>query len=196
MKLRIDEDLIVYETGNLKLNQLETDIHSYLKKGDLIIDSFLIDGVEIFEEPYQHIQNNLQKIQLVEVKCKRKEVFVRELIISLHEYVDRALPEIEELSEQFYKGFSNQSWDQVIQLVEGLVWINQTLVFIVGNGYLENEFSSVNLTTAISAFEDALGVQDFVLAGDVLQYEMIPLFQTIKSSIEMKVFGAENHEFN
>lgn len=196
MKLRIDEELIVYETGTLELNQLETDVDSYLRKGDLIIDSFLVDGVEIFEEPYQYIQNNLQEIQLVEVRCKHKEVFIRELIISLYGYVERALPEVDELSEQFYKGFNSQSWEQVIQLVEGLSWINQTLVFIVGNGFLEEEFSRIDLATTISAFENALGIQDFVLAGDVLQYEMIPVFHTIKKSIETNVFGAENHESN
>ena len=122
-------------------------------------------------------------------------------MLSTIDYLDRSIPEIEMLSNEFYKTPSKESWQKLMDLIEGIRWIMDTFVSIDSNGELKNIVNSYeewnlyakdvySLQELMMDFEEILRNNDFISTGDILSYEIVPLFKEMKKKLE-KLFLEE-----
>ena len=110
-------------------------------------------------------------------KDNKKEIInlVNETLISANNYIDNAIPIIKELAELFYQQPDDKAWGQLTDLFEGIQWILQTL------GHID----SINdLDTIVPEIENAILHRDNILIGDMLLYEIVPIFENMLTKLE------------
>ena len=124
-----------------------------------------------------------------------------DILLSTVDYLERAIPEIEILSNEFYKTPSRESWKKLMDLIEGIKWIMDTFAAIDSNEQLKNIVNSYEewntyakdiyeLNELIIEFEEILENSDFVSTADILSYEIIPLFNNMKEKL-LKLISEE-----
>lgn len=150
------------------------------------------DGVEIYEEPEQYLEQHLHEITELEIIAKTEQEFVNDLLLTSEEYINRAVPEIEVLADQFYNNPDKESWNKFGQLLEGLQWLTH-LVQTIGSvdkkpenwmNYLKASFS---VNEELKNLEDALKNNDRILIADILNYEVLPFFKELKKEIQYTI---------
>ena len=130
-------------------------------------------------------------------KDNKKEIInlVNETLISANNYIDNAIPIIKELAELFYQQPDDKAWGQLTDLFEGIQWILQTLGHIdsindldtIVNDYkIWNEYVQVvaQLIDIVPEIENAILNRDNILIGDMLLYEIVPIFENMLTKLE------------
>lgn len=106
---------------------------------------------------------------------ENKEVLeITELTTSACEYLGRAIPAIERLADHFYHEVTEAEWHQLSDMSEGIEWLILFLQHAKSFPELIQEIEErcILLNQAVEA-------RDYVLIGDYLLYEFVPLFQKI-----------------
>lgn len=112
---------------------------------------------------------------------------IKSIMINTVRYIQGAIPLIEELSDEFYRGPEQSTWIKLQQLIEGIDWINSGAEAIVNckqdfgkaNEYIK---SVTEMESKLLEFEGAMKNSDMVLIGDLLSYEIIPMLESIKDT--------------
>lgn len=104
-----------------------------------------------------------------------------EILITAKNYMEILIPGIDSLSERFINGEKDVMKD-LIDVVEGIQYISKVLRLIE---IKENIIESLNsyLNEIINAIEN----EDYILIGDLMKYELIPVLLEIKSRICLEV---------
>lgn len=195
MKIHVLDKTFEYENSIKAYDALVSCINELVDKSDIIFSHLIIDGVEIYDDFYDYFLNNIKNIEEVIIVTKTKKEISKEIILSTIDYIGRAIPEIENLSDQFYKTPSNESWNKLVDLFEGIKWILDTFIMIDNNKQLKNIVNSYeewnlyaqdiySLKELLGEFEDVLENSDYVSIADILSYELIPLFKEMKEKLE------------
>lgn len=149
---------------------------------------FVADGEEIYNNHEQYLLEHAQTIQKLEIITKTVEQFTNDLLISAEQYINGATPEIETLVDEFYKSPTEATWHRFVQLLEGIQWLQQ-MITSIGNidGQPDNYPAYVAIATTmqeqLTELEEAMQNEDNVLVGDLIQYEITPLFEKLQSEI-------------
>lgn len=195
MKIHVLDKTFEYENSIKAYDALVSCINELVDKSDIIFSHLIIDGVEIYDDFYDYFLNNIKNIEEVIIVTKTKKEISKEIILSTIDYVERAIPEIENLSDQFYKTPSNESWNKLVDLFEGIKWILDTFIMIDNNKQLKNIVNSYeewnlyaqdiySLKELLGEFEEILENGDYVSTADILSYELIPLFKNMRDKLE------------
>lgn len=206
MKIRILDKVLEYGNKQFVYNDFVEEVNKSLKKSNLIFSHLVIDGKEVYEDFNNFISNNIENIKEINVIAKTEKEISTDIILSTIDYLDRAVPEIDKLSNEFYKTPSQASWNKLIDLIDGIRWIIDSFITIDSNADLKSIVNSYeewnlyakdvySLKELLSEFEDILENSDYVSVADILSYEIVPLFKSmeekLKKSILVKV-EAEN----
>lgn len=195
MKIYLLDEVLEYKNEEEIVNGLFKEIdHKILELG-LVFSHLIIDDYEVYNDFYNYFLDNIKNIEEVKVVVKSEKEISQEIILSTLDYLERAIPEIEELSNEFYKSPSENSWVKLMDLIEGIKWIMDTFNILDGNKDLENIVSSYEkwnlyakdiheLQELLGEFEEILQNQDFVSTADILSYEIVPLFIDMKEKLE------------
>lgn len=195
MKLHILDKILEYENKIDVFYNMVDEISNTVKKSNLVFSHLIIDGVEIYNDFYDYFLDNIKNIEEIIVVTKTIRETSREIIMSTIDYIERAIPEIEILSNEFYKTPSSDSWNKLMDLIEGFKWIMDTFVAIDTNGQLKDivdDYEEWNLYAKdvyslkelLNEFEEILENGDLVSTADILSYEIIPLFEEMKVKLE------------
>lgn len=149
---------------------------------------FIADGTEIYEDHETYLEQHLTQLSRLEIVAKTVQQFVNDLLLSTESYIQRALPELAILSEAFYDSPTTEAWGQLSDLLEGLQWMDAMLMAIGRSTAVPSNWQAyLNVSTAIQKeirnLGEALDNEDHVLIGDILQYELIPQFETLQSEV-------------
>jgi len=205
MRLHILDITLEYENKIDVFDNMVEFINNTIRKFNLVFSHLRIDGVEVYNEFYDYFLNNIKNIKEVEVVAKTVKEFSREIILSAIDYMERAIPEIEILSNQFYRVPSSSSWNKLIDLLEGFNWIIDTFMVIDTNRQLKDIVENYEiwnlyakdiylLKELLTEFEEILKNGDYISIADILSYEIVPLFSGMKEKLEKIVF--EEVDFN
>lgn len=186
MKLIIGKQSEQLDNSQLDINELFEMLEGVLLKEGLFFSHFIIDGKEVHSDYEVFIQENISTINDIEVITYTVNEFIGELLVSLNEYTERAIPEIELMVEEFYQGPKENTWAALHQLLEGLEWIYETIKSIdktkhnISNW---NDFIAVAATFEIELpnLLEAIENKDNILTADIVQYEILPQFQEIQA---------------
>lgn len=178
-------EMAAIETVFEQINQLLADSTQRLS-------CLEVDGVEVFEDYSQYIVSNLSDIQTIVVKVKTLKELMDDTLISIHGYLERAIPEIEKIVDDFYHGVSQDTWNRFAQFMEGLQFIIDALESVSQHQewyYNAAQFVLVkdNLLKQIIILQEALESQDRVRLSDALLYEIIPSFKALMQEIYLNI---------
>lgn len=201
MNIQIQDKVLEFENNPEIIEQIFNSINEHLQKENLQFSYLNIDGEEVYDNFDSYIIENIESIRKVEVVAMTVVEMVNELFLSIEKYSKNAIPIITKLSEEFYQKPKESTWSQLTDLFEGIQWIIQSITqintiesssdivsdFEVWNEYVQ-EMSKLN--GIVSEFENAIVNNDNILLGDMLLYEIIPVFETMVKKLELLISGA------
>ncbi|WP_281883044.1 hypothetical protein [Paenibacillus sp. YYML68] len=173
-----------------KLIEVLSSIEFFLQENELYVSHLLVEEDEVFENYKEYLINHESNIQTVTIVVVTLAELINQLVISTSSYLDRVLPEVQLLSNQFYQGASSETWSKFAQLIDGLQWISQMLFSIdqINHGLKGLTFVTKErpeFETLIRNMQDAVVNTDTILLGDVLQFEIIPMLTTIHEGFKL-----------
>lgn len=180
-----------YELANASasIGELFSLIEDKLKNTGLILSSMKVDGVEITTDYAHYLNQTISEIREIVVEVKSFREILTETFGSAQDYLGGAIPEMEKLCDEFYRSPADNSWRKFAQLLEGLQWLLQ-VVSSVEQGLPGTEVQrtyskwGADLGEKIKTLQEALDNSDHVLMGDLLQYEIVPLFSSLSEQIK------------
>jgi len=198
MKIKILDRILEYENKQEVYNALVEEINSSLEKSNLIFSHLIIDGEEVYGDFSNYFFDNVENIKEITVVAKTVKEMSNDIMLSTIDYLDRAIPEIDKLSNEFYKTPSQESWNKLIDLIDGIRWIIDAFATIDSNVDLKNIVKSYeewnlyakdvySLKELLLDFEEILENSDYVSTADILSYEVVPLFKDMKEKLEKLV---------
>lgn len=194
MKIYILDKILEYCNSEDIIDEIFNKIDSIINSTNLVFSHLIIDGIDVYDNYYDYFLDNIKNIEEVRVVTKTIKGISQDIILSTIDYIDRAMPEIEILADEFYKQPLQGSWNKLIQLLEGIKWIIDSFVIIDSNPELKdivNSYEEWNLYAKdihelgglIREFEEILENSDFVSTADILSYEIAPLFKEMKEKL-------------
>lgn len=185
---------IIYNTNEFMIKNEEmlaetlSNIVDDLQKNNLYFNHFIIDGEKFYGELYEYPN----EFEIVQIQYLNEMEYVSQLLLDGEGYLKRATPALRELTESVYQGnLKKEIWIELGQLTEGINYIQQIIEFIgtklkeeKWNDLLQKWYASVEFLTDMTK---ALEEKDTVMLGDLLQYELIPLFEETLIVIAEKI---------
>lgn len=187
MKLLFKGETIQLD-NELSVNLITEEINSLLANR-FYFSHLVADGVEIYEEPEQYLEQHLHEITELEIMAKTEQEFVNDLLLTAEEYIKRAVPEIEVLADQFYNNPDQESWNKFGQLLEGLQWFTHMIQTIDSvdqkpENWMNYLKASMSVEEELKNLKEALGNNDHILMADIINYEILPYFTTLGTEIQ------------
>lgn len=179
--------------------ELITFIARYQSK-EVIIENISINQRFVEGNLVEYITNHFEEINSVEINIIDKNEFTKEVVSSLYEYLQNAIPQIEKLSESFYLSPSNNEWRSLYDLLEGLHFIStavHTFTTEKTGDLLITPSEYDELLNSIRELSKGIEQKDTVLIADVLTYEIKDQFEKLQIKLQkfLKV-EAEKNEAN
>lgn len=195
MKIYILNKTLEYENNRKAIDNISKDIEDIISKSEYIFSHLVIDGDDVYGDFNNYFLDNIKSIQEVKVVTKTVKELAQDILLSTIDYIERAIPEIEILSNEFYKTPKKETWNKLAQLIEGMNWIIESFTMIDVNRELKSIVSSYEewnmyakdiheLGELIGEFKEILENQDFISVADILFYEIAPLFNEMKEKLE------------
>ena len=188
MKIKLMDKVFTCDNRIPAVEETFNQINKLLADTRQVLNCLIIDNREIEEDYSQYIIDNLKEIDTIEIKVQSRQELIDDTLASIREYLERAVPEIDKLVDQFYQEVNQNTWQKFAQLMEGLQFIVDTLQVIDRNkDWYHNavQFVQVSekLRRQIVMLQEALESKDRVWLSDVLLYEITPSFQALNRAI-------------
>lgn len=170
-------------------------INQIINEKNIFLKSMEIDGIEIYDNFYEYFLDKMESINIIEIKIQTLNQLIDDVIYDSGEYIVKAIPLIERLSVSFKKNPTEKSWQELGNLFSGIEWILETyrnidqyknLSELVSNYYIWNEYvvELEKLKQSLPDFFEAINNKDTILIGDILEYEINPLFESISEKLD------------
>jgi len=159
-----------------------------LLKENYYFSHFIADGTEVYEDHENYLTVNVDRIEKLEVIAKTEKEFLNEILLSAEDYLKRAKPELASLPDGFYSNPSSEVRSSFSQLMEGLQWLDGMLLVIDKSNERPADWNqcmelSQSMKEEIVNLSDAVDNSDNILIADIIQYEFIPIFESLETEI-------------
>lgn len=187
MKIYIEEKILEFENSPSELENILESIEITIKESSKLLSHLVVDNVEIYENYYTYLKDNINVIEKIEVITQTYKELVEDILISTAEYLRRITKTTEGLSDKFYKTPISDDWNSLKDLLTGVSWIisgfssidsDKNLKHVVSSYEDWNEYAGAvySLSEAVGEFEEALSNGDNIAIADILLYELQPVF--------------------
>ncbi|MGG0720054.1 hypothetical protein ABE096_21105 [Robertmurraya massiliosenegalensis] len=189
MKLLTLDKEYTFENSEKGTNDLIEIVNETLHIENLFFSHLVIDGQEIYKEHADYILEHIEEVKEIKLEVSTVDEFVSNLLVSLNEYTRRGIPEVEKVIEEFYQKPTEDSWETLKLLLEGIGWIYQTIKTIDStahtiSGWGEFLKSVATFDVELPNLLEALENRDATLIADIIQYEILPQFRIINAETE------------
>ncbi|KAA0966787.1 hypothetical protein FQ087_11360 [Sporosarcina sp. ANT_H38] len=159
-----------------------------LLKGNYYFSHFIADGTEVYEDHEDYLTLNVDRIEKLEVIAKTEKEFLNDVLLSAEDYLKRAKPELVSLPEGFYSNPTSEIRSSFSQLMDGLQWLDEMLEVVNKSNERPEDWNtcmelSKSMKTEIVNLSEAVDNSDNILIADIIQYEFIPLFESLETDI-------------
>jgi hypothetical protein len=117
------------------------------------------------------------------LKLKRMEKSmnnkIEEIKITITSYIPKLKNGIIEAAEFFQKYEENKGTALLVEITDGVKWVIDALVSI----QRLDEKEIININNKLNEIIDALENEDYILIGDLLQYELLPVMEEIDNNL-------------
>lgn len=197
MKLFVDEKEYVFSDDREGVRRLLAEVERYMDESPKIVGGYRVDGAEVYEELDLYLEDLSTTPERVEVIALTPKEYVTDVLLSSHDYMLRGQDEVEGLARRFYTKPSEDEYEALADLTEGLVWILETVRLLDANPPLletlsnrelwnEHAAAAMRLQEVVEKLVQATERRDTVLIADLLTYEIVPVFEDLTdSSLEL-----------
>lgn len=207
MILKIENQNYEFENTKEGLDQMLNKVETVIEEASKILSHMVIDYIEVYEDYYNHLQDNLNTIGEIQVITLTYKELVDEILSSAVVYLRGATNQIEDLSNSFYREPTGEDWDKLKDLLTAVGWImssfssidsDSRLNFVVSSYESWNEYAGTihSLTDILADLEGAIAGQDNVGMADLLQYEIQPIFVEMEEKLSQLVQVEGSHDFS
>lgn len=189
MKLLIFNQEYTFENNEKGTNDLIEMVNETLNTENLFFSHLVIDGQEVYTEHADYILEHIEEVMKIKLEVSTVNEFVANLLVSLNEYTKRGIPEVEKVIGEFYQNPTEDSWETLKLLLEGIGWIYQTIKSIDSTkhtiaGWDEFLKSIATFDVELPNLLEAMENRDATLIADIIQYEILPQFRIINAETE------------
>ncbi len=181
---------LIFQEQKIELKAPVTIITVIKKINELIEEGFyfshfIADEKEVYENHEEFLNLHIDTIQRLEIIAKTVEEFTNDVLLSTESYIDRAMPMLPNLSDEFYNNPTSKTWNQFEQLLEGLQWLNGMMAILNDREEKLSNWSAyeevkTSLQEELENLGEAVENGDYVLIGDIIQHEILPSFEALK----------------
>jgi hypothetical protein len=107
-----------------------------------------------------------------------------ELLLNLKDYGEKLFSGIIKASEFFQSYDEANGSELMINIIDGLQWFIDATVSC---SIFSNEDDLININDKFKELVEAFENQDYVLIGDLLQYELLPIIQKINNNVNERI---------
>lgn len=197
MNIKIMDGFLDLSDRNSDCQEMLNQLHIMLEAAQLTVDYMIVDGVEVMQDYQGYLAEHWEQIQEIEVKTKTQQEFAVEYLVSATQYLQRVIPEVKSLADQFYQGASNLTWHKFEQLLEGLQWLTEIYSIIpnLNSPVNWNEYGKtvISLLGKLGELGEAMQNSDQVLIADLILYEITPVLEEIQLQIAM-ILGSKEQK--
>lgn len=195
MNVQINQKYFNIDT--FSMDELISLVEKEMELEGKVVSHYKIDGQVIYDLDELINQTTISLPNKIEVVLITKEELAVNALKSALDYLDRALPEIQFLADEFYSGSQSENWVKLGDLVDGLNWIFQVFDFVFNvnlKGDMIEKLGSnfVEIKEELPGLLEAMEQQDTVTIADIICYEIKPLLEEIKVLIKKVLESWEN----
>lgn len=198
MKIYVLDKVLDYPNSEDEINYIFSEIEDIISKSKYTFSHLEVDGYTVYEDFHNYFLDNIRSIEEVKVIAKTFKEFVEEILNTTAGYFENAIPEIEILSDEFYKTPTGESWNKLTDLIEGIKWIMDSFVIVDQSDEIKDIVKSYetwnlyakdiySLRELLEEFEEILENEDLVSTADILSYEIAPLFKEMLNKLNILV---------
>jgi hypothetical protein len=204
MKIKLLNHVFEYANQVSEIAKLFETINQQMEDEQLQLSHLIVDKVPVYQDYYAFFEKNIATIQQVEVICKHMEALVDETLASAYDYLKNGKLTVQEMANTFYQQPKDQTWNTFSNLLEGIEWLINTqsridqikgLKSIIKDYSVWNEYVQLikKMIAVLPELEEAMAQQDHVLIGDLLLYEILPLFEAGELKLCFLIPGEEGN---
>lgn len=193
MKLFVDEKEYVFSDDREGVRQLLAEVERYKDESPKIVGGYRVDGIDVYEELDLYLEDLLQMPEQVELIALTPREYVSDVLLSSHDYMLRGQEEVSALAQRFYTRPTEDEYEVLMDLCEGLAWVIETVRLLDANPPLLDTLSArelwnehaalaMQLHSLMETLVSAMEARDTVLIADILSYEIVPLFEKLTDS--------------
>lgn len=201
MKIYIEDEILEFANKKDEIDNILSKIDESVDNLSKILSHMVVDSLEIYEDYYDYFLDNIRVIEKVEIITLTYKELVDEILVSTLDYVNRTPEKIELLSNSFYKTPNTQAWNNLNDLLGGISWIINTFNSIDQDKRLKDVVSSYeewnlyakeifSIQEILMDFEESIVNKDNITIGDILSYEIVPIFNNINERL-LKLLNKE-----
>ena len=194
MFLYIQNEKIEFTNDSDQIDIIIEVINDHIQQKQLKLSHLLVDTVPVYDDFYDYLKKHYGGIKTIEVIFLNLNEMVEDTLSLAYNYIKSAGPLITDLAECFYRKPNEKAWVSLNDLFDGLQWIIESLAKIESFGNLKgiindykiwNEYVQCvsNLNPLVPQLEQALVDKDYVSVGDLLLYEVIPVFEVMAEKL-------------
>jgi hypothetical protein len=203
LKFIVDGNIYFLEKDEEIIEKIADILTDEMEKTNKVIKSLEIDGLELYQDYFEYILDNLNYIESINAKLITYKELVGETLVGTIDYLQGAAEEIVPLSEAFYAEPTKEAWDDFSDLLEGLNWIisvfnlidnDKTLIETLPSYEIWNLYAKdiLALNELIPQMNDALNSKDNTLLADLMMYEILPLYEDMREQLLSLYNSKEN----
>lgn len=190
MQLIHNDEVLVLQRNDSAIETIFSKVSSLIEEKDLVFSHLIIDDQEIYENHEVYIQDRINEIKRIEIITFTEKEMIWETLHSVDEYLERAVPTLQQLVDESYEQFNEKTWQSIGQLTEGLEWLLQFKTFTQAS-----KKQPTNWEGFVRTFEaceeqfgpmlEAIEMKDTVLISDILAYEITPAFEQLANDVKI-----------
>lgn len=194
MRLVIGKETTEFDNNEAGIKQLIETVESKAATAEGFFSHLIVDGVAVFDNYAEYLEQNISNIEVVEAQFLTIGEFIQSILVSTSEYLQRAVPAVEQLANNFYSQADAEVWQQTDQLIEGIQWLQESftvmdelpnLAGMVRDYEQWNLYSQAlsELVESVTALSEPLSSADHVSVSDILLYEIKPAMEKLMANL-------------
>ena len=194
MQLVIGEEITEFDNNEVSIEQIIKALEEKSSSAERILSHLVIDEVEVFDDYVEYLYENLAHIRVIQAEFLTLSEFMQSILLSTGEYLDRAIPAVEQLAGALYSSVDADAWQQIDQLIEGVQWLQQsfdTMDSLPNLANLLNDYEQWNLYSqslrelleVVASLGEPLKFGDHVSVSDILLYEIKPALERLSTNL-------------
>lgn len=150
---------------------------------------FIADGTEVYDEHEEFLEQKLESIEELHVVIKTEKEFMNDVLLSAEEYLQRAVPELRTLADDFNRVPTADTWDRFELLIGGADWLNDMLKVVNNSQERPSDWKTFQKLTStlqaeVSKLGKALEKKKNREISSILKNGFLPVFEQLE-----KAFG-------
>lgn len=203
MKIYVLNKVLEYENNKESINIILEKLKKIVEKSNCVLSHLEIDGQDVYDDFYKYFSNNIYDIKEVKVVTKTIRDLEKGMLQEVGEYFEEIIPEVEELSYEFFKGPTRETFIKLIELFEKIKWIIDIFDLIDSSDEIEYIIDSYevwnlyardiySLQEIVEDFRGVFAEDELIFIPEILCDEIVPLFRDMKDKLDLLVYKKEN----